>query len=184
MHQRPNAKEAPSTLPEPDGWNHASARVESPVATRESDPATRHGRVREGKEREGKEREGTERDDACGHASTTASVIHPDWGAHPARKRKGHCGWESAIGVDVPTVLHDEFVAKLASGGDAQADATLQGWYRDTEAAYRGQVVGDDSFVFWRARFKEWRGSTVKAAAKDEQARIFEKAMAQLGVRA
>lgn len=128
--------------------------------------------------------DGARSTDTRARATGTAAVIHPDWGAHPARKRKGHCAWESAIGVDVPAVLHDEFLAKLASGGDADADATLHGWYRDTERAYAGQTIGDDSFTFWRARFKEWRGTTVKVASATDQARIFENAMAALGVRA
>lgn len=122
--------------------------------------------------------------DTRARATGTASVVHPDWGSLPTKRRKAHCAWESALGVDVPAVLHEEFLAKLASGGDTQADATLHAWYRDTEAAYAGQTIGDDSFVFWRARFKEWRGSTVKVAAAADQARIFEQAMATLGARA
>jgi hypothetical protein len=81
----------------------------------------------------------------------------------PTRRRKAHCAYESGIGLDVPQALHDEFAAKLRNAGDATADQTLQHWYLATEQAFVGREVGDDAFDFWRARFKEWRGTTTRA---------------------
>lgn len=67
----------------------------------------------------------------------------------------------------VPSSLHAEFVSKL--GGDqATAAAKLFAWYPEAAAAYENQPIGDDDFRFWRARFREWVGTTerpVKPAA-------------------
>jgi len=83
--------------------------------------------------------------------------------------RRLHCAWESAIGLDVPNDLHREFTRKLVSAGygEASADATLFAWYRETETAWSqpDQVVGDGSYPFWRARFREKYGTTVRPAA-------------------
>jgi len=61
----------------------------------------------------------------------------------------------------VPGSLHAEFRDKL--GGDPEtADARLNAWYPIAAAPYDGQDIGDDDFRFWRARFREWLGTTVK----------------------
>jgi len=78
----------------------------------------------------------------------------------PAR----HCAYHSPSGLDVPHALHGEFVRKLMAAGATgdDANATLFEWYRATEAAWaaKGQVVGDDAFRFWRARWRETHGTT------------------------
>lgn len=62
----------------------------------------------------------------------------------------------------VPGSLHAEFRDKL--GGDPdEADAALRAWYPEAAAPYADQPIGDDDFRFWRARFVEWVGSTVRA---------------------
>jgi hypothetical protein len=61
----------------------------------------------------------------------------------------------------VPGSLHAEFRDKL--GGDPnEADTKLRAWYPIAAAAYDNQPIGDDDFTFWRARFREWIGTTVK----------------------
>ena len=61
----------------------------------------------------------------------------------------------------MPGSLHAEFRDKL--GGDPEtADARLNAWYPIAAAPYDGQDIGDDDFRFWRARFREWLGTTVK----------------------
>jgi len=60
----------------------------------------------------------------------------------------------------VPGALHAEFRDKL--GGDpGEADAALRAWYPIAAAPYDDQPIGDDDFGFWRARFREWVGTTV-----------------------
>lgn len=59
----------------------------------------------------------------------------------------------------VPGSLHAEFRDKL--GGDPdEADAALRAWYPEAAAPYENQPIGDDDFAFWRARFREWVGTT------------------------
>jgi hypothetical protein len=59
----------------------------------------------------------------------------------------------------VPGSLHAEFVDKL--GGDPEeARAQLHAWYPEAAAPFEGQPIGDDDFAFWRARFREWVGTT------------------------
>lgn len=60
----------------------------------------------------------------------------------------------------VPGSLHVEFVDKL--GGDrAEADRRLRAWYPEAAAPFEDQPIGDDDYAFWRARFREWVGTTV-----------------------
>jgi hypothetical protein len=59
----------------------------------------------------------------------------------------------------VPGSLHAEFRNKL--GGNAEtADERLFAWYPQAAAPYEGQPIGDDDYAFWRARFREWVGTT------------------------
>jgi hypothetical protein len=63
----------------------------------------------------------------------------------------------------VPGSLHVEFRDKL--GGDpTEADAALRAWYPEAAGPYADQPIGDDDFAFWRARFREWVGTTVTRA--------------------
>ena len=144
-HQRPNNREAVSLLPDP---RDACSEPRDATFTRES-------RVREVKEREGKERE------VCDARDTPPVVVSltADYGALPTRRRKAHCAWESAIGLDVPQFLHDEFAAKLAVAGTAPA--ALVAWYGTVEAQVKaaGTVVGEDAIKFWRAKFAEQYGT-------------------------
>jgi len=89
--------------------------------------------------------------------------MDPTYGCLPTR-RKAHCAFESAIGLDVPQFLHDEFAARLTNAGTVQADAALHAWYGQTETKYRGKPIGEDALRFWRARFTEWQGVTAVAA--------------------
>ena len=93
--------------------------------------------------------------------SVVAREPDRDWGPSPTTKRKAHCAYESAIGLDVPQFLHDEFAAKLRNVG--VDDSALRAWYRTTEDAYAGRDVGENAPTFWRKRFEEWRGATPKA---------------------
>lgn len=62
----------------------------------------------------------------------------------------------------VPGRLHADFVEKL--GGDqAEASRRLEAWYPVAAAAWADKPIGDDDFTFWRARFREWIGTTVTA---------------------
>ena len=54
----------------------------------------------------------------------------------------------------VPNALHQEFARLAPSGFD------LVAWYGLTDQAWSDKAIGDDSFVFWRARWKERFGST------------------------
>lgn len=80
-------------------------------------------------------------------------------GAMPTQRRKAHCAWQSSRGLDVPQMLHDELRGKL---GGPDADMRLLAWYGATEAEWEGRTVGDTTWEFWRARFREWQGTTVK----------------------
>jgi len=63
----------------------------------------------------------------------------------------------------VPGTLHLEFISKL--GGDQeQADRDLSAWYPVVAEHYANEPIGDDDFRFWRARFREWIGTTVPSA--------------------
>ena len=62
----------------------------------------------------------------------------------------------------VPGNLHADFISKL--GGDQEtADAELRAWYPTVAARYAGQPIGEDDFTFWRARFREWVGTSAAA---------------------
>jgi len=64
--------------------------------------------------------------------------------------------------VEVPGPLHSEFIRKLGGDDDA-ADAKLHAWYLTVADAWDQPVerpIGDDDWTFWRARFREWQGTT------------------------
>ena len=70
----------------------------------------------------------------------------------------------------VPGSLHAEFIDKL--GGDKEtARRRLLEWYPAAAAPYDGQPIGDDDFRFWRARFREWIGTTVKPLSPEAHPR-------------
>jgi uncharacterized protein YdaU (DUF1376 family) len=66
----------------------------------------------------------------------------------------------------VPGGLHAEFVMRLG-GDESEARAKLLAWYPTVAAAWDGKPIGDDDFVFWKARFREWVGTTVKPAVTE-----------------
>jgi hypothetical protein len=69
----------------------------------------------------------------------------------------------------VPGSLHVEFVQKL--GGDPdEAERRLREWYPVAAAAWADQPIGDDDFRFWRARFREWQGTTVGTTRSESKA--------------
>lgn len=71
----------------------------------------------------------------------------------------------------VPSGLHAELVEKL--GGDPeQARLRLLAWYPVAAAPYENQPIGDSDYQFWRARFREWQGTTVKTAGPATPPRV------------
>ena len=64
----------------------------------------------------------------------------------------------------VPGTLHADFRSRLGGPPD-EADRRLVAWYETVSAEYTGQPIGDNDFEFWRARFKDWQGSTVTRAS-------------------
>lgn len=70
-----------------------------------------------------------------------------DGGAHPA-KRRTLAAWESAVGLDVPERLHDEFAGRLRNAGIENVDEALREWYAVTERAWSGRMVGEDCWRF------------------------------------
>jgi hypothetical protein len=71
----------------------------------------------------------------------------------------------------VPGMLHAE-LRELLGGPEDDADAKLRAWYPTVAAQWDGKPIGDDAFRFWRARFREWVGTTVTVVApvRDKQA--------------
>ena len=63
----------------------------------------------------------------------------------------------------VPGSLHAEFINKLG-GDEADARSTLEAWYPVAADAWQSVPIGDDDFAFWRARFREWVGTTRQPA--------------------
>ena len=56
--------------------------------------------------------------------------------------------------MHVPLSLHHEFQRLAPDGLD------LMDWYGETELRYADTPIGDDAFVFWRARWREKYGTT------------------------
>jgi uncharacterized protein YdaU (DUF1376 family) len=93
--------------------------------------------------------------------------LDPDVAALPkhANHRRGRRGSQAfEWRANVPDALHQEFRRKLG-GPEDQADAALRAWYRTIADAWPDdQVIGDDDWAFWRARFREWQGTTERRA--------------------
>jgi hypothetical protein len=60
----------------------------------------------------------------------------------------------------VPGMLHAEFRQKLGGEPD-EAEAKLRAWYPTVAAVWADRAIGDTDWNFWRARFREWVGTTV-----------------------
>ena len=56
--------------------------------------------------------------------------------------------------VHVPTALHQEFARLAPSGFD------LVAWYVSVDQSWSDKAIGDDSFTFWRSRWRERFGTT------------------------
>lgn len=63
-------------------------------------------------------------------------------------------------GVCVPASLHHEFTGKVGPLGNGDPDTYVRGFYQRVNEQWAGQTIGDDAFVFWRARFQEAHGTT------------------------
>ena len=158
-HQHPHPKEADSTLPAPKPRSHHAEPCNSTASpgkagasTSESGFLTMDSGSRAGK-------------DGSPEPSAPAARLKP-----LAYKPRIDVAWPGR--PPVPSALHAEFVSKL--GGDATAAAAkLHAWYPTAAAPYEDQPIGDDDWTFWRARFREWVGTTKKpVAASAEQAPI------------
>lgn len=152
-----NPEPEPEPLPEPDPHTHTAPEADPPA-----DDATARARAVDPSD-------DRPRPTGARPASNTGiSTAGASWGAIPTRNRKAHCAYESAIGLDVPAVLHSELLAKACNAYPEMAprdvEAWLLEWYAQTDAAYVGQAVGDDAFRFRRARFRETFGTTVREA--------------------
>jgi hypothetical protein len=91
--------------------------------------------------------------------------------------------------VCVPAVLHREFLRKLG-GDEGQADQALRAFYLAVNEEWTtgpgaDEPIGDDNFAFWRARFHERWGSTVKARgdAPESMQAVAERVMANLAAK-
>jgi hypothetical protein len=99
----------------------------------------------------------------------------PPGGVSSGSAREKPLGYRPRIDVawpgrpPVPGGLHAEFRSKLGGDPDA-ANAELRAWYPVVAAAYEGEPIGDDDWRFWRARFREWVGTTVAPADGREAA--------------
>jgi hypothetical protein len=168
-HQRVNPREAASDLPTPGADPHAcSPRIDACTSRIDASNPEVHAQVgREGKGKEGKGREDASARVTGAPAAVPSTVIayqHPDAGAMPNRRRKAHCAWESARGLDVPHELHAELLGKMAP----RDEPALLRWYAETERDWRDLPVGDTCWAFWRARFREWVGTTVTPLVPDK----------------
>lgn len=160
-HQRVSGREAaiPSEYPPPPSGSNREAFGKHSGSNREApECSSRAGDGREGKGKEGK---GTETPRACVPPATGVpdDPYLSDAGESPAKRYSAGHVWRSRRGVSVPSFLHREFVEKLGAAG---TEADVLRWYADTEASLGQQPIGDDPIVFWRARFREWQGTTVK----------------------
>lgn len=102
---------------------------------------------------------------SSGDDTDTRAEVVPfdrDFGAMPTQRRQRHCAWEGQRrGLSVPQFLHEELLSKMATPDEA----ALLRWYADTERAYQGRDIGEEALAFWRARFREWRGTTSSPTA-------------------
>jgi hypothetical protein len=73
---------------------------------------------------------------------------------------------------DVPNWLHNEFTRKLANSGldDGAAEKRAFAFYAEIEAKFKGQIIGEEPRVFWRARFAEAFSAPVVGSASPRTA--------------
>jgi hypothetical protein len=162
-HQRITGREAscPTEIPGKQQGSTGETTGKQQGSTGETTGIT----GREGKGREGKGTDTRNGDARVRADEPTARVEpHPDAGALPTRRRKAHCAWESARGLDVPHELHAELLGKMAP----RDEPALLRWYAETERDWRDLPVGDTCWAFWRARFREWVGTTVTPLVPDK----------------
>lgn len=76
-----------------------------------------------------------------------------------ANPPKPHIAWKAQREcLDVPQVLY----AELLSGMATPDEHALHVWLTATECEWDGRPIGDSTWTFWRARFREWQGTTVR----------------------
>jgi translation initiation factor IF-1 len=95
-----------------------------------------------------------------------ASGRPPLYGKPLGYRPRIDCAWPGR--PPVPGSLHAEFITKVG-GDENEARAKLIAWYPTIAAQYADQPIGDDDFTFWKARFREWIGTTVKPVAPKQQ---------------
>lgn len=151
-HQHPHPKEAESVIPE------------CPRPTVEKQPEPCNSTASTGKA-------GTSRaESGSGNGSGNGSGCGKDDGGlrpapAPVKPLTKPLAYKPRIDVawpgrpPVPSSLHAEFVSKLG-GAEDDARQKLFAWYPIAAAPYDNQPIGDDDFTFWRARFREWVGTT------------------------
>jgi hypothetical protein len=96
--------------------------------------------------------------EAVSEAVSEASSVPPLLPTKPlAYRHRIDVAWPGR--PPVPGGLHAEFVSKL--GGDPEdAYQKLHDWYPMAAKAWDNKPIGDDDWTFWRARFREWVGTT------------------------
>lgn len=93
-----------------------------------------------------------------------ASDAGPSSGARETSPTAGlgtHRNHASCGRVCVPAALHEELRRKVG-GDEDDADRRLRAWYREVDDAWQdpSRAIGDSDWDFWRARFREWQGTT------------------------
>jgi hypothetical protein len=81
----------------------------------------------------------------------------------------------------VPGMLHAE-LRELLGGEADQADGKLRAWYPTVAEQWADKPIGDDAFRFWRARFREWVGTTV--TGQSDRSKAVEDFRRRFGARA
>jgi hypothetical protein len=97
--------------------------------------------------------------EAVGAPTRPSSIVPFDaeYGAMPTRRRSAALAWEGTRdGLGVPHKLHRDLLSKMATPDEA----ALLAWYAETEREWNGRAIGDTTFQFWEARFREWQGTT------------------------
>lgn len=116
-------------------------------------------------------------DDLPPDVQERATAPEPPTPTPPLRGRRPPLAMRGRVDVAwpgrpaVPGMLHAE-LRELLGGPEDDADAKLRAWYPTVAAQRDGKPIGDDAFRFWRARFREWVGTTVTVVApvRDKQA--------------
>ena len=78
-----------------------------------------------------------------------------NWGKIHGNHVSGFCDW-----VCLPDFIFNEFAAK---SGQLNAEAWTKDWALSVRRVWEGRPIGDDSLVFWRARWAEFLGTTKTA---------------------